>query len=283
MTEQERTKSEIYMRYPGFKAKAMTLSYDDGVVQDERLIKIMNENGLKGTFNINSALFDFGKRRLSKNDAIKLYLENKMEVAMHGENHYFATATPNGVMMREFLFDKLNLEQDFGCIVRGMAYANGRYNDDIKTTLKLLGVCYARAVCSTKSFGLPTDWLELQPTVRHADPELMEILERFIKLSPDKSYVKNPVLFYLWGHSYEFDDADNWFVIENFAKRVSECDDIYHATNIEIYDYVKAFDSLIYSADGSIVYNPTATDVYVRVGYADGKNVLIKAGETKKI
>ncbi|MCR4719216.1 MAG: hypothetical protein K5768_06260 [Firmicutes bacterium] len=25
-------------------------------------------------------------------------------------------------------------------------------------------------------------------------------------------------MFYLWGHSYEFDNNDNWEVIENFAK-----------------------------------------------------------------
>lgn len=37
------------MRFPGGKKKALTLSYDDGVEQDIRLIDIMKKNGLKGT------------------------------------------------------------------------------------------------------------------------------------------------------------------------------------------------------------------------------------------
>ena len=42
----------IFMRFPGGKKKALTLSYDDGVEQDIRLIDIMKKNGLKGTFNL---------------------------------------------------------------------------------------------------------------------------------------------------------------------------------------------------------------------------------------
>lgn len=46
----------IFMRYPGQRAKALTLSYDDGVQQDQRLISIMRRHGLRGTFNINTGL-----------------------------------------------------------------------------------------------------------------------------------------------------------------------------------------------------------------------------------
>ena len=45
------------MRLRDGKIKVLTLSYDDGVVQDIRLIKIMNKHGLKGTFNINSGSY----------------------------------------------------------------------------------------------------------------------------------------------------------------------------------------------------------------------------------
>ena len=47
----------MFMRYPGGKKKALTLSYDDGVEQDIRLIELMKKNGLKGTFNLNSGLY----------------------------------------------------------------------------------------------------------------------------------------------------------------------------------------------------------------------------------
>ena len=49
--------SQIGMRFPQGKKKALTLSYDDGVEQDVKLIEIMRKNGLKGTFNLNSGLY----------------------------------------------------------------------------------------------------------------------------------------------------------------------------------------------------------------------------------
>lgn len=42
--------------WPGGKRKALTLSYDDGISQDRRLLKLLNEQGVKCTFNLNSGL-----------------------------------------------------------------------------------------------------------------------------------------------------------------------------------------------------------------------------------
>ena len=44
---------KVYTCFPGGKAKALTMSYDDGKVQDRRLIDIFNKYGIKGTFNLN--------------------------------------------------------------------------------------------------------------------------------------------------------------------------------------------------------------------------------------
>lgn len=49
--------ANLFMRFPQGRAKALTLSYDDGVEQDIRLIEIMGKHGLKGTFNLNSGLY----------------------------------------------------------------------------------------------------------------------------------------------------------------------------------------------------------------------------------
>ena len=49
--------SRAFMRFPDFKPKALTVSYDDGVRQDKRLIEILQKYGLKRTFNLNSGLF----------------------------------------------------------------------------------------------------------------------------------------------------------------------------------------------------------------------------------
>ena len=39
------------------KSKVITVCYDDGVVQNIRLIEIMNKYGLKGAFNLNSETY----------------------------------------------------------------------------------------------------------------------------------------------------------------------------------------------------------------------------------
>ena len=43
--------------YPGGKKKAFNITYDDGVLQDERFVALLNRYGIKGTFNLNSADF----------------------------------------------------------------------------------------------------------------------------------------------------------------------------------------------------------------------------------
>ena len=84
-------------------------------------------------------------------------------------------------------------------------------------------------------------------------------------------------MFYLWGHSYEFDNNDNWNVIEEFCEYMGGRDDIWYATNIEIYDYVKAYENLQTSVDKKIIHNPSNTDVWAE---HNGKVIKIKAGET---
>ena len=87
-------------------------------------------------------------------------------------------------------------------------------------------------------------------------------------------------LFYLWGHSYEFEQHNNWEVIRAFCEKMSGKKDIWYATNIEIVDYLNASRQLRTSADGHIVFNPTATDIWVE---NKGEVMTIKAGETVSV
>ena len=89
----------------------------------------------------------------------------------------------------------------------------------------------------------------------------MELARKFVE-APGK---QTPMLFYLWGHSYEFEADNNWRVIEEFAEYIGSREDIWYATNIEIYDYIQAYNRLIVSVDGSKYYNPTSTRVYFKV------------------
>ena len=270
------------LRFPGFLRKAVTLSYDDGVIFDRRLIDIMNQHGLKGTFNINSELFSPAGirqgRRLTQEKTWQLYSNSGHEIAVHGAKHLSLAAVNTSAVVRDVLVDRENLEKLFGCIIQGMAYANGSYNDEVVDILEKCGIHYSRTTKSTESFDVPTDWLRLPATCHHKNPRLMELAKSFVETT-DTAYMwrNRPMLFYLWGHSYEFNDDDNWDVIEEFAAYIGNRPDIWYATNGQIYDYVQAFTRLQYSADGSLIYNPSSCDVYLNY-YK--KEIIVPAGKT---
>lgn len=275
--------ASLFMRFPG--GKALTLSYDDGVEQDVRLIDIMNKFGLKGTFNLNSGeyaeegtVFESGRvhRRMTMERVSEVYKKSGQEVAVHGLTHPFLEQLPKNVCVREICQDRANLEEQFGSIIRGMAYPFGTYNDEVVEILRENGIAYARTVCSSNEFSIPTDWLRLRPTCHHDDPKLMDHAEKFV----NEKLSGAPWMFYLWGHSYEFEAKDNWEVIEKFAEMTGNRNDIWYATNIEIYDYVKAYEQLQFSMEMTRVYNPTAQTLYFEY---NGVQYEVAAGEHKSM
>ena len=273
------------LRFPNFLSKALTLSYDDGMAQDKRLIAIMSKYGLKGTFNINGGLFGkeptTDKGRMTADEALKLYTESGNEVAVHGYKHLSLAEVDGTMAINDIIEDRKTLEKLFGKVIKGMAYANGSYSDEVVELLKVSGISYSRTVVSTEKFDLPTDWLRLPATCHHANPRLMELAKQFVE-GEDSPYFwrRQAKLFYLWGHSYEFDTYQNWEIIEKFAAYIGGRDDIWYATNGEIYEYVQAFDRLQFSADGTSVYNPSVIDVYI--DSLDGQ-FIVPAGKTVKL
>ena len=271
--------STLFMRFPEGKKKALTLSYDDGVKQDARLIEIMLKNGLKGTFNINSGLFQpegSSVRRMTERQVKELYSDSGMEVAVHGLTHpglaHLSQARCSYVVIK----DRENLEKLFHTVIRGMAYADGSFNDEVVACLKTAGIAYARTAYSSRSFKIPNDWLRLEPTCRHKDTQLKELARKFV----EEEVTRESWLFYLWGHSYEFDDNNNWNIIEEFAEYTGNRIDIWYATNIEIYEYIEAYNSLVYSVDGCMVKNPTIYALYFE---KNGKVYCVNPGETLEL
>ena len=274
----------MYMKLKDGKSKVLTLSYDDGMVEDIRLIQIMDKYGLKGTFNINTGLYSpedkeckANRRRMKLSEAVALYRNSAHEVAVHGYTHPYLDQLKSQEVLVQILKDRENIEKQYGVITRGMAYPYGTYNDNVIECLRQCGIAYSRAAKSTEGFSFPQNWLTLNPTCHHGNERLMEIAKRFVEENP---YLHNNWMFYLWGHSFEFTDNDNWEVIEEFAEYIGGRNEIWYATNIEIYDYVKAYESLRISIDKTIVHNPSDIDVWF---FENGKTYTIKAGETINI
>ena len=274
--------ASLMMLFPEGKEKALTLSYDDGVEQDKKLIEILDQYGIKATFNLNSGCYaaegtTYPKgtihRRMSYNEVTKTYSNTGHEVAVHGLNHPWLEQIPEGLVAYEIAEDRKNLEQQFSTIVRGMAYPFGTYSDTVVDTIRSCGIVYSRTVNSSHNFNVPIDWLRLSPTCHHDDPNLMTLAKKFV----EDSYQWNPYLFYVWGHSYEFEQKDNWHVIEEFASYIGKRDHIWYATNIETYDYMEAYRKLQFAYDLSRVKNPTAFTIWFK---KDSKVFQVAPGET---
>lgn len=254
--------------FPEGKVKAFTMSYDDGVLQDRKLVALMHKYGVKGTFNINSGRLsrsehvdmfgtDLDISTLSPEEAIQLY--QGFEIATHGKSHC-SLSNLGALGVTEVLEDRLTLEQLFPYLIQGHAYPYGSYNEQVKDVLRSVGIKYARTTTSSHSFSLPNDYLEWNPTCHHGEPELMDLAKNFCET---EQLIPTPMLFYLWGHSYEFDQCGNWSTIEDFLSYISEFkNQIWFATNIEIINYMEACKTLELSADGTRIYNPSSIPVW---------------------
>lgn len=227
------------------KMKALTFSYDDGVDQDVRLIEIFNKYNLKATFNVNSGLL--GRREDVLNIRGKIVNHHKAfasdvrsiyeghEVAVHTLTHpLLPNISDDGEIIRQVEEDRLKLSELCGYEVVGMAYPCGGQNHDDRVA-KLIrentGVKYSRTIISNYSFDIQEDLYKFKPTVYHHGEfdKMMELGEKFLEMKADK-----PQIFYVWGHSYEFDYAENWDRFEEFCKMMAGRDDIFYGTNKEV-------------------------------------------------
>ncbi len=270
-----------FMLFPDFKSKAFTMSYDDGVRQDIRLIEIMQRYGLKGTFNLNSGIME-AECKVHADEITDVYLKSGNEVAVHGVQHLSLATLTEERMIDDIINDRKALERLTGQIVKGMAYANGSYDDRVISVLRKCGIVYARTVKSTHDFSIDDDWLRLSATCHHNDQRLFELADIFLAGGKGERHrMEKPKLFYLWGHSYEFDNDDNWDRIEAFAKRIGGDEDVWYATNGDIIRYIEAYKALEYSVDGNIVYNPTAIDVCIK--NANNEKRMATAGKRTRL
>ncbi|MBD7910755.1 MULTISPECIES: polysaccharide deacetylase family protein [Clostridium] len=269
--------STIYNCFPGGKHKVLTMSYDDGRNGDRKLIEIFNKYNIKGTFHLNSGLIEkyeplisdaFGKR-IPRKEIKELYKGH--EVSCHTLTHPTIERCPMTNVINEVLEDRKELESLVGYTVRGLSYPNGSYTDEIKNMLHHVGIEYSRIVGNSENFAMPKDFYEWKATCHH-NHDLLKYADEFISLNKTQYLY----MFYVWGHSYEFDRDNNWNLMEEFCKKVGNREDTWYATNIEIVDYLNVCRNLKYSADGSFVYNPSIQTAWISV---DKVIYQIKGGE----
>ena len=232
--------------YPYGKKKAFNVTYDDGVLQDVRFVELLNQYGLKGTFNLNSALMENEfewihekgcvVKRLKMDVVKSLYVGH--EVASHTLNHpYMHDLSKEGVMW-ELSQDKKNLEAIFGKEIKGFAVPFDYYSELIEECVKECGFAYGRVSEMSYSFHPQNDYYNWKATVFHCEDALEDLMKQFIETDEELA------LFQIVGHSYDLDTENMWDRMENVFRIISGQGDILPMTTIEIIEYLKAMEQV---------------------------------------
>lgn len=273
--------ANIYMRYIDGKAKAFTISYDDGTIWDKKMLDLMKEYGIKGTFNLNSGRMtpEFKTDSeifipIKEDEAYDFYPKEYCSIASHSKDHPTLTKLSVTQITEQLHDDRVSLEKIFKCFIKGHVIPNGPYDDTVIGIGKLCGFKYIRCTDSTLSLDFPKTFFPWQPTCAASNVEKCgSISEKFITETP----TSEPFLFYVWGHAHFLEERGKWQYVVDLFKKVSFKDDVWYATNDEIVDYTERFNSLEWSADFKTVYNPSVTPVWF---FANGATHSVNPGET---
>ena len=266
-------------RFPGGKRLAVTFSFDDGVVHDRRVVEFFNAHGLKSTWNLNSGFLGRtgmpaaeGVRCVDASEVADLYRGH--EVAIHTVTHPTLTGLDAAQIAREVLEDRVALEDIVGYPVRGMAYPNGPFNDHVIGVLRSLGVVYARTVKTDPDPFPALEPLAWRATMHHYDESLGTAPERFQKMLENP---RSSGVFFVWGHTYEFNDRNDWDALNRLFLPLAGHEDVWYCTNIELFDYEEARKRISIAANRGSAHNPSAMPVTLRV---DNRLVEVRGGAT---
>jgi len=230
--------------YPGGKARAFNITYDDGVTQDARFVKMLNRYGLKGTFNLNSELMrqeftwihpcGMPVRRLSEEAVRHLY--DGHEVASHSLTHPYMDNLPEEEILHQLGQDRENLERLFGREVKGFAVPFHYYSNTIARCARQCGFEYARMSEFSRSYFPGKDWYYWKTGFYHIEPGLTDFVAGFLNTDQELA------LCQIVGHSYDLDSENLWGTLEIICAAVSAREDVWSCTNLELVRYLKAME-----------------------------------------
>ncbi len=222
---------------PAGKNKILTFGFDDCEIYDRRLCDLFRKYGMKATFFLISDQLglrcDFHRygedtfvERVSPGELKTTYAG--MEIASHTANHRCPAEDLESTLVRSCK----ELSALCGYEVDGLAYPGGHYTREHLEKLGNLGISYARTAASTHDFALPTEIFAWDPTCKYDDENIDCLAERFLGYEGEE-----PILFYIYGHSYELTRKDpgcNWKDFERLLQKLSGREDVWYATNREV-------------------------------------------------
>lgn len=197
--------------------KIFILSFDDGTIYDRQFVALLNQYGIRATFNLNSGLEDFvwyyedrfPIRRQILPETVEQYRGH--EVASHSLHHHWLNTLTPPQLSREIGDDCATLKQIFGLDDIGFAVPFTACGErEIRLIRKY--VRYIRLSAFSDSFALPEDPYHIPIHGLYNDPDIREKIGKFAKTTLPVS------LFVLAGHSYEFEVLNHWQYMEDLIR-----------------------------------------------------------------
>ena len=269
-----------FLRFPGGREKALSFTFDDGCVEDRRLLDKIGELGLRATCNLNSDWFELVlpyNRRPDAEETLSAHDREYVEVACHGAKHADCMRMDGPSFLWDAMKDRAKLEEMFRHPITGYAYPQGAVTESAKRDLELAGFEYARGVGFYGNFDLPRDLYNIQGTIDLLGGGTDELIDRFLALKCD-TWIwgdTDAKFFEMFVHSYSIDSEDKWALAFSRLEKLAGRDDLWYATNIEVVRYIKAYRSLIFSLEHEYVYNPSALDMWI---FTENGGAMIPAG-----
>ncbi|MBT3683135.1 MAG: polysaccharide deacetylase family protein [Candidatus Marinimicrobia bacterium] len=256
--------------WPDGKWKALIMSYDDGPSADVQMVDLFNSNGIIGTFSLTSSFLgndDF----VSSGQVSSLY-ENH-EVANHSEHHPYLAHGDTTAIRNEIENCSNTLSNLVGYDINGMAYpfggaGTGAYDYRVIDIAQNEGIRYARTTNDTRSLeipqNLPDGLMQWDPTINDWDG--ITFANQLIDWD-----LESMALLYMWGHSH-FLDNGGWNRLTTICQDLGNRDDIWYARNIEVANYLRAINNLVYT--DSTVYNQSS-DISIWLKIEDGLEIIV--------
>lgn len=194
-------------------------SWDDGVVEDVRLTKLLRKYRAFADFNLVPGLYSAerswgwrqGERdvwRLGRNELTAVY--EGFDIASHSMSHPDLTRTDHGRLWYEIRESKRVLEEMFQREVPGFCYPFNAYNERVIQSIREAGYRYARGSDAGTEYP-PAEPLVFSPTCHFLAEDFWDQYRR--------TKEKDTGVFYFWGHSYELTTESMW---EDFERKLAE-------------------------------------------------------------
>lgn len=186
--------------------------YDDGLVDDIRLIAILRRCGAKAAFCLIPGLYlehrtgwRDGDREILRISADEMQAVYKgFEIVSHSMTHPVLTDLTPDRMAWETGRSREILQSAFGQPVGGFCYPFNSYDQRVKDAVRAAGYVWARGNGDSGTYP-PADSLEFHPSCHFLAPYFWDKY---------REVREKGGVFFFWGHSYELRHEHMWYEFE---------------------------------------------------------------------